>query len=693
MKTRNNFKKTNNNDNSYDKNKNNDKTVKKKKYWTKNGYKNSQDYKEELKRKREKKKSNYKNLKLQFPKQLIVHKDDVPWWCNDNEEHNEKNIVNTNNNEEDISADTNTKNTANSSNSYYSSFSASFLNHLDSEISDFCSYVKLTKIEKNARHFLVKEIEDLCYESFPEIPTDKIDVRMYGSFATDLVATYNADVDLAIWGLVDEDYISKASARNKEEKQKKKKESICSIKKSSQKKREWLLSLQQQLDPKKAEKWQNEYNNCINEKMSGIVVEETQKVQGARTLHAPVDDTTMTSEKPFLKEDKQVDDGSSIDNSITSSDEPSPKDSDQNEEEEYDDDNDSNTSSQEESNLNITNKPVLALPRNIGPRGEERTAVLKVLKRIYRKLHSKKFFPYVSNLEFRSHARVPILVYDTKFNIEMNIALGGHNGIDTSHFANGQCNKYKSFASVVLVLKMLLRQMDLDKPFTGGIGSYKLYVLVAYHMQRHLQLGGVDRPSEVLLTFLYRYGNKLESQYITPLCKELVIPIHPINFTQVKTLENAEGFADLSSIFKIDHCVLLFEKTYDLFQRHDLKIRNYVKKNINNKNNKQQDVLENYSLLSSIIDIDILKYHRTNIENSANDVYGFSEKRKELPICFNNNNTTVVSSKSATAKKSSSVSTSTSQSGIESDAISARNIQEYIKESQQAIANPYKRLK
>lgn len=45
-----------------------------------------------------------------------------------------------------------------------------------------------------------------------------------------------------------------------------------------------------------------------------------------------------------------------------------------------------------------------------------------------------------------------------------------------------------SFATVVLFLKILLAQQDLDKPFTGGLGSYKLYVLVAHHvslMRKH----------------------------------------------------------------------------------------------------------------------------------------------------------------------------------------------------------------
>ena len=96
-----------------------------------------------------------------------------------------------------------------------------------------------------------------------------------------------------------------------------------------------------------------------------------------------------------------------------------------------------------------------------------------------------------------------------------------------------------SFSPVVLLLKVVMAQQGLDKPFTGGLGSYKLYVLVAYHVSMefdyvslqfcgripwivlplltrnhsfllnpkcsqiecHLANGGNDRPSEILLRY------------------------------------------------------------------------------------------------------------------------------------------------------------------------------------------------
>jgi hypothetical protein len=111
-----------------------------------------------------------------------------------------------------------------------------------------------------------------------------------------------------------------------------------------------------------------------------------------------------------------------------------------------------------------------------------------------------------------------------------------------------------SFATVILVLKVLLAQQDLDKPFTGGLGSYKLYVLLAHHLQEHLALGGLDRPAEVLVSFLFRYGcvkgHNVDERVRTRLSQDVA-------------LEDKNGcVADLSNVFLLTHCVDLFKNCW-----------------------------------------------------------------------------------------------------------------------------------
>ena len=113
-----------------------------------------------------------------------------------------------------------------------------------------------------------------------------------------------------------------------------------------------------------------------------------------------------------------------------------------------------------------------------------------------------------------------------------------------------------SFAPVILIMKVLTSQQDLDKPFTGGLGSFKLYVLVAHHIEQHLSNGGRDRPSEVLLTLLYRYGcpNSSKSKKTTTDllgCQNRNSVIHC-----------GKGVCELVPVFKLEDCVAMFNECY-----------------------------------------------------------------------------------------------------------------------------------
>ena len=98
-----------------------------------------------------------------------------------------------------------------------------------------------------------------------------------------------------------------------------------------------------------------------------------------------------------------------------------------------------------------------------------------------------------------------------------------------------------------------MRQANLDKPFTGGLGSYKLYVMLAHHYDLHLNLGGNDTSAEILMSFLYRFGQTHENQKQKIDNKKAVTPL-----SQLTILSCNGGEADLSTIFKIENCTHLF---------------------------------------------------------------------------------------------------------------------------------------
>ena len=188
---------------------------------------------------------------------------------------------------------------------------------------------------------------------------------------------------------------------------------------------------------------------------------------------------------------------------------------------------------------------------SFGPTGKARTHCVSALLSLTRQLRRSSF---THTIECRSKARVPIINCSTRTGFEGDIAIGGHNGVDTSSYASSQVQRFISFAPIVLILKVLMAQQGLDKPFTGGLGSYKLYVLVAYHIDCHLANGGTDRPSEVLISLLIRYGCVGKKKHET---------------TDLMQLKNREeyvssdgGMCELTPTFRLGDCVNMFRECH-----------------------------------------------------------------------------------------------------------------------------------
>ena len=190
---------------------------------------------------------------------------------------------------------------------------------------------------------------------------------------------------------------------------------------------------------------------------------------------------------------------------------------------------------------------------SIGQTGKTKEKVVSALKRLGKKLWASKL---TDTVEVRRHAKVPIVTCSTRLGFDGDVAIAGHSGADTSKYASSQVSRYESFAPVVLLLKIILYQTELDKPFTGGLGSYKLYVLVAHHLDQHVALGGSDRPAEVFASFLYRYGAIKGYQQR---CHENSVT----TLGQTTTLTSQDnGHADMMPVFHVSHCVEVFEKCF-----------------------------------------------------------------------------------------------------------------------------------
>jgi hypothetical protein len=179
--------------------------------------------------------------------------------------------------------------------------------------------------------------------------------------------------------------------------------------------------------------------------------------------------------------------------------------------------------------------------------GQTRQKVVNALKRLGKRLWKESF---AQNVQVRKGAKVPIVCMTTRYGFDADMALGGHNGMDTSHYVRKCVEKFESFATVVLFLKILLQHTDLDKPFTGGLGSYRLYVLVAKHFNEHNNLGGGMSSAEILISFFYRYSamNCSSSKGRTYLDKSYIIM-------------SEDGEADLSAV-NVEDCIDVFQHSF-----------------------------------------------------------------------------------------------------------------------------------
>eukprot|EP00752_Nemacystus_decipiens_P009476 g8472.t1 len=209
--------------------------------------------------------------------------------------------------------------------------------------------------------------------------------------------------------------------------------------------------------------------------------------------------------------------------------------------------------------LEIRARPELAIrgrgggvPWRGGQSGAKERAVagLRKLGKLLRKM------PWVKKFEFRSRARVPIIaMLDARGGVECDVGWGGGDGLDDPADAPGPAYFADmfpgTFRPLTLFLKVFMRQRGLDKPFTGGLGSFKLYALVAFHLQAcGCGRGQQQRDlGDLLLSFLRRYSvaSKQRVSPTTVLCiNGLRVDFRPNTMMPVASKDFTQAFEALS---------------------------------------------------------------------------------------------------------------------------------------------------
>jgi predicted nucleotidyltransferase len=139
---------------------------------------------------------------------------------------------------------------------------------------------------------------------------------------------------------------------------------------------------------------------------------------------------------------------------------------------------------------------------------QENLGVLRKLDEAFRKES------WVTHVQFIETASVPVIKLQTTCNIPVDITMIQplHSGKKTKALLIQFLQEYKELRYLILVLKQFLRQIGLHNPYTGGLGSYCLSLMVTSFLQIYIyrrkeNAGKIPKNlGTVLLDVLQLYG-------------------------------------------------------------------------------------------------------------------------------------------------------------------------------------------
>lgn len=167
-------------------------------------------------------------------------------------------------------------------------------------------------------------------------------------------------------------------------------------------------------------------------------------------------------------------------------------------------------------------------------------------------------------------AKIPILaVVDPKSQLSIDIGVNreafeaSDHGRTTSLVTDLQRVLGPHFSVLVTFLKEFLHQFELDKPFTGGLGSFRLYIMVAslFPLEKCKATGQarvaqtrVPSLSSLLQAFFRVFGNKYKPKYLQS-ATVLRLPLFE------------DSSVDFASVFRLDDCVDAFAMAHDILSK------------------------------------------------------------------------------------------------------------------------------
>ncbi|ODQ53770.1 Nucleotidyltransferase, partial [Saitoella complicata NRRL Y-17804] len=111
-------------------------------------------------------------------------------------------------------------------------------------------------------------------------------------------------------------------------------------------------------------------------------------------------------------------------------------------------------------------------------------------------------------------ASVPIIKFvDTLTQISVDVSFNKPSGLIGAQVIKGYCQSMPALRPLVLVIKWLLQQRDLNEVYTGGLGSYAIICICVSFLQLHPklsthQISASENLGVLLMEFFELYGSR-----------------------------------------------------------------------------------------------------------------------------------------------------------------------------------------
>ena len=134
---------------------------------------------------------------------------------------------------------------------------------------------------------------------------------------------------------------------------------------------------------------------------------------------------------------------------------------------------------------------------------------------------SLKRVKWVDTVKVIDRAHIPVVKLSTKgLDVDLTFALPLHGGLQTVAFVRDLKQMYPALTPLTLVLKTFLAKSNLSDPFTGGLSSYALVLMIVASIRKSQEKGREYNLGALLVDFLELFGRDFDPGRDAVVCVE-----------------------------------------------------------------------------------------------------------------------------------------------------------------------------